>query len=301
MMLFSLRQLQIFAAIASCESVSAAADKLHMSQSAASTALTELERRIGRPLFDRAARRLKLNEIGRQLLPRALDLLDRAAEIDLFLTGQPGPGHINLGATVTIGNYLAPRIIERFRQEYAGASVSLDVGNTETIARKVAAYDLDLALIEGDLHHPDLEIIDWLEDELVIFCAPNHHLTTQETVTIDDLLKEQWAVRESGSGTRQTLDRAMSNHWSQWKIAMELAHLEAIKTAVESGEMIGCMSRLALERAFAMGRLTPIKVDNFSLKRRFYIAIHHDKYRTAGMSALLDLCKSISTDKNLTH
>lgn len=290
-MRFSLRQLEVFAAIARQNSVSDAAETLAMSQSAASTALAELERRAGQPLFDRTGKRLRLNEVGRMLLPRALEMLDRAGEIDALLEGRGGPGHLNLGATVTIGNYLAPRIVESYRQRYDGASVDLDVGNTSSIAARVIRFDLDLALIEGDYRHPDLIISDWLDDELVIFCAPDHRLARMRGVTIDDVLAEKWAVRETGSGTRQTLDRAMSAHWSRWQIGMELEHLEAIKTAVEAGGMIGCISRLALAHAFATGRLVEVPVAGLSLKRRFYTVVHREKYRTAAIEGFLALCR----------
>jgi DNA-binding transcriptional LysR family regulator len=101
-MQFTLRHLEVFAAIASQENVSAGAQRVGLSQSAASTALAELERRTGRPLFDRVGKRLRLNETGRMLLPRALEMLDRAEELDALLAGRGGPGEIKLGATVTI-------------------------------------------------------------------------------------------------------------------------------------------------------------------------------------------------------
>ena len=98
-MRFTLRHLEVFAAIATLENVSAAADTLGMSQSAASTALAELERRSGRPLFERAGKRLRLNETGRKLLPYALEMIDRAGEIERLLEGRSGPGPLRLGAT----------------------------------------------------------------------------------------------------------------------------------------------------------------------------------------------------------
>lgn len=286
----SLRQLEVFTVIAGLENVSGAADRLGMSQSAASTALAELERRAGRPLFDRAGKRLRINETGRALLPRALEMLDRAREVDALLEGRTGPGHLNLGASVTIGNYLAPWIVEHFRRANPAATIDLDVGNTRSIVARVASFALDLALIEGEYSHPDLVVSNWLEDELAIFCAATHRLAGAARVDIDDVLAEQWAVREQGSGTRQTLDRALSDHWSRWRIGMELEHIEAIKTAVEAGSMIGCVSRLALTEAFASGRLVELKVAGLGLKRRFYTVIHRDKYRTAAIEAFLRAC-----------
>lgn len=204
-MRFSLRHLEIFAAIARHGSISAAAAELAMSQSAASTALIELERRYDRPLFDRAGKRLRINETGRLLLPAALELLSRALEIDALLVGRTGPGHLRLGATQTIGNYVAPHLIETYSQRHPGCRLTLEIGNTEEIASKIADFSLDLALVEGEIAHPDLLVEDWLEDELVLICSPSHPLARQTICSIDEVLTQRWVVRERGSGTRQTL------------------------------------------------------------------------------------------------
>jgi DNA-binding transcriptional LysR family regulator len=293
-MRFTLRQLQVFAAIGQSGNVSQAAERLAMSQSAASTALAELERRSGRPVFDRVGKHLRLNEIGRSLLPKALEMLDRAAEIDVLLSGEGGPGPLSLGATLTIGNYLGPLLIERYWQRHPGSRVSLQVGNTSRIASRVAEFELDLALIEGDYSDPALTLTDWIDDELAVFCGPHHPLAGAGEIPIERALEEIWVVREPGSGTRQTLDRAMSRHWMRWKIGLELEHTEAIKRAVETGRAIGCVSRLALKEAFGRGRLVEIKVTGLVLQRRFYFVLNRRKYRTPGIDAMLAICRELS-------
>lgn len=293
-MQFTLRHLEVFVAVARLENVSAGAASIALSQSAASTALAELERRSGRPLFDRTAKRLRLNESGRMLLPRALSLLDRAREVDAVLAGRGGPGPLRLGATVTIGNHLAPGLIERYRSLGSDARIDLTIDNMNAIARAVLAYDLDLGLVEGDYQDPDLHVTDWLDDELAVFCAPGHPLAARGACSIDDALAQAWVVREQGSGTRQTLDRAMSRFWSRWTIGAEFNQIEAIKSAVAAGSMIGCVSRLALADAFGCGRLVELKVDGLALQRRLYTIVRKEKFVTVGMAALLDLCAEMA-------
>jgi DNA-binding transcriptional LysR family regulator len=295
-MQFTLRHLEVFVAIARLENVSAGAQSIALSQSAASTALAELERRSGRALFDRTAKRLRLNETGRMLLPRALELLDRARELDAVLAGRGGPGPLRLGATVTIGNHLAPGLIERYRALGPDARIALTIDNMSAIARAVLAFDLDLGLIEGDYQDPDLLVTHWLDDELAVFCAPDHPLAREIRCSIDDVLAQSWVVREQGSGTRQTLDRAMSRYWSRWTIGAEFNQIEAIKSAVAAGTMIGCVSRLALADAFACGRLVELKVAGLALRRRLYTIVRKEKFVTVGMAALLDLCAGMAAD-----
>jgi DNA-binding transcriptional LysR family regulator len=290
-MKYSLRQLEIFVAISRTQSVSRAAEVLSLSQSATSTALSELERQFDLHLFDRVGKSLRINETGQQLLPRAVELLDRAKEIENLLQGHAGFGYMKIGATLTVGNYLATILVARFLQEHPESRIQLQVHNTSTIVQKIANHELDLGLIEGDCNHPDIEVEQWIADELVIFSAPNHPLVHQGNLSIEQLLHEQWILREKGSGTRATFDRAFHTHHSQLKIRLELEHTEAIKRAVESGLGIGCISRLALRDAFRRGSLVPLSTPSLDLGRYFYFLWHKQKYQTTGIREFLELCK----------
>lgn len=293
-MKYSLRQLEIFVAVSRTESVSRAADVLSLSQSATSTALSELERQFDLQLFDRVGKSLRINETGLQLLPRAVELLDRAKEIENLLQGHAGFGHMKVGATLTVGNYLATLLVARFLQEHPDSRIQLQVHNTSTIVQQIANFELDLGLIEGDCNHPDIAVEPWVADELVVFSAPSHPLASKSNVNIEQLLKEQWILREVGSGTRATFDRALHGHHSELKIRLELEHTEAIKRAVESGLGIGCISRLALKDAFRRGSLVPISTPKLDFGRYFYFLWHKQKYQTMGMKAFLDLCKGLT-------
>ena len=293
-MKYSLRQLEIFVAISKTESVSRAAEALSLSQSATSTALSELERQFDLQLFDRVGKSLRINETGQQLLPRAVELLDRAKEIENLLQGHAGFGYMRIGATLTVGNYLATILVARFLQEHPESRIQLQVHNTSTIVQQIANHELDLGLIEGDCNHPDIEVQPWIADELVVFSAPNHPLAKQRKVSMEQLLQEDWILREKGSGTRETFDRAFHSHHSKLKIRLELEHTEAIKRAVESGLGIGCISRLALKDAFRRGSLVPISTPNLNLSRFFYFLWHKQKYQTTGIREFLDLCKRLT-------
>jgi len=155
-MRYTLRQLQVFLAAARYENVSRAAETLAMSQSAASGALKELEQQFDVLLFDRIGKRLKLSELGRQLRPQAEALLAQARDFEQSLAGTEVKGTLRIGATLTIGNYLAVKMIADFRKQYPGTAVTLEVANTKTIAQQVADFEIDLGMIEGELHHPDL-------------------------------------------------------------------------------------------------------------------------------------------------
>ncbi|CAB1368510.1 LysR family transcriptional regulator [Denitratisoma oestradiolicum] len=293
-MRYTLRQLEVFAAVARSGSVSRAAETLSLSQSAASTSLSELERQFDTPLFDRVGKSLRLNETGSQLLPRAVELLDRAGEIEDLLQGHAGVGHLRIGATMTIGNYLATLIVANFLQRQPESRVELEVRNTATIIQHVAHFELDLGLIEGNCRHPDLEVRPWIADELVVFCAPEHRFAKRGRASLKELVREPWILREMGSATRETFDQALRHHAGHLNIRLELEHTEAIKRAVESGLGIGCISRLALREATRRGSLVAIATPELDLHRQFNFVWHRQKFQTAGIRAFLALCHEMT-------
>lgn len=293
-MRYSLRQLEVFVAVSRLESVSRACEYLALSQSAASTALIEFEKQFDIQLFDRVGKTLRINELGKQLLPMAVELLDRAKEVEELLQGHGSIGHLKIGATLTVGNYLATILVAQFLQEHPQSRVQLQVHNTATIVQQIANHDLDLGMIEGDCNHSDIEVVPWIADELVVFCAPDHPLAGRHNVRIPQLLNEFWILREKGSGTRETFDRAFQNEHSKLKIRLELEHTEAIKRAVESGLGIGCISRLALKDAFRRGSLVPVSTPNLNLQRMFYFLWHKQKYQTNGMRLFIQACQDFT-------
>ncbi|MEW5248584.1 LysR family transcriptional regulator [Microbulbifer discodermiae] len=290
-MRYSLRQLEVFIACAHHENVSRAAASLNMSQSAASTALQEFERQFDLRLFERAGKRLRLNELGRQLWPRAEELLERARALEQTLATHRDLGRLKIGATLTIGNYLAAGIMARYMEEQPGTRVELEVANTAAIAERVLNFELDLGLIEGEVNHPDLEMLPWRSDELVVFCAPKHPLAGRGQVGDRELCAAIWILRETGSGTRQTFERAMAGLLPRLHIRLELQHTEAIKRAVEAGLGISCLSRVSLVDALRRGSLVELPVPQRNFRREFHFALHRQKYRSAGIERWMELCR----------
>ncbi|HDZ57170.1 MAG TPA: LysR family transcriptional regulator [Pseudomonas xinjiangensis] len=290
-MKYTLRQLEVFLATAFHENLTRAAESLSMSQSAASSALRDLERQFDVQLFDRVGKRLQLNELGSMLRPKAQALMDQAGSLESVLASHEDIGNLKVGATLSIGNYLAVEIMARYMVEQSGARVQLEVANTATIVRKVANFELDIGLIEGEVHHPELDMHHWRDDELVVFCAPDHAWAGKPWLADEDLLTAEWIVREPGSGTRQHFEWAMHGLLPNLQIKLELQHTEAIKRAVEAGLGIGCLSAITLVEAFKRGSLVPLSVPQRDFRRSFYFALQRNKFRSAGIERWLEMCK----------
>ena len=288
---YTLRQLEVFLAAAHTENITRAAELLSMSQSAASSALKDLEQQFSIQLFDRVGKRLQLNELGRALRPQAESLLEQAIALEQGFRQHDKIGELKVGATLTIGNYVAVDITARFMSQYPSARVNLHVANTARISQQVLNFDLDVGLIEGELQHPDLNVSRWREDELQIFCSPSHPLAKRDKLSQKDLLAAEWILRESGSGTRQAFDRAMYDLLPDLDIRLELQRTEAIKRAVETGLGIGCLSRVSLQSAFDSGRLIPLRAPGRDFRRYFYFILHRQKYLSEGILRWLDICR----------
>jgi DNA-binding transcriptional LysR family regulator len=291
-MRFSLRQLQVFVAVAKGESVSRAAEELAMSQSAVSGSLAELERQFDARLFERVGKRLQLSELGRSLRPRSEALCQQALELEADFAGRGGAGQLRVGATLSIGNYLCAPLMARFMREHPGSRVALHVANTAEIARCVKNFEIDVGLVEGELSDPELDVTRWRGDELVVFCSPRHPLAKRGNLTDAELTSAQWILREHGSGTRQAFDHAMHGLLSELDVVLELGHTEAIKSAVKAELGLGCVSRVALVDAFRHQSLVPCSVPQRDFRRSFYFVVHKQKFKSRALESWLELCRS---------
>lgn len=175
----SLRQLEVFAAIAHSGSMRAGAGRVARSQSAASAALAELEAALGEPLFDRVGRRLVLNENGRALLPGAVALLDQAAELQGLFSGEHA-APLRVAASLTIGEYLLPGLMAQWKLAHPHSAVHLAIGNTSEVIAAVAGMEADVGFIEGPQTHAELRVRRWVSDELVVVAAPGHPLAAAQ-------------------------------------------------------------------------------------------------------------------------
>ncbi|HVW69893.1 MAG TPA: LysR family transcriptional regulator [Steroidobacteraceae bacterium] len=291
----TLRQLQIFRVVAETGSTAAAAASIALSQSATSAAINELERVLELQLFDRIGKRLQLNDNGRALLPQALDLLDGAGWIERWaLDREAHIGRLRIGASTTVGNYLLPGVLAGFRASLPAAAqqrwqVQVAIANTAEIAARVAAFELDLGLIEGPCHEPDLTVQQWLEDELVVVAAANDPIVPRggPPIPLAALSEATWLLREEGSGTREIINQLLIPHLHHLRPGIEFGNPEAIKRAAAAGLGISCLSRFVVVDLLETGVLVTPPTELPPLTRHFYYVMHRQKRRTRGLDLLI--------------
>ena len=240
----TLRQLQVFLAIAKTESIGLAAESLTMSKSAVSQALSELETRLGVQLFDRNRGRIFLTAEGRRMMPQADEMLHRAEDIaDLFRRGHE-PCPFRVGCTRTIGTFMLADLLKSFR-DAAGWMPATEIANTSRIAAKLSSFELDIALIEGPVTNNDLVTFPWMADEMVVV-APKDHPLTGRPVSYEELERASWLLREEGSSTRDFFETQLHQRLSRVNVSAELNSFDAILRSVRIGLGITYMSKRVL-------------------------------------------------------
>lgn len=284
------RQLQVFVETVAAGSLRAAAGRLHLTQPAASMALTEMERLLGGPLFDRARGRLHLNARGRELLPLARELLERHAGFAQAATGAGGAltGELRIGTSNTVGNYRVGELLGEFVRAAPQVAIRLRVGNTDDIARALLEHEIDVACVEGMALPPGLDCLPWRDDALLVCVPPGHPLARRRSLKAADFADASWVIREPGSATRLLTEQVLGR-LPPPRARLELSQTEAIKQAVAAGLGIALLPKVAVHDALGAGRLCALKTPFLQpfLQRRLSLLLPRGGYRGGLLEAFL--------------
>lgn len=294
-MRITLRQLQIFSAVAASGSTTAASVQLSLSQSATSAALIELEDLLNASLFDRVGKRLLINDNGRMLLEQSKQLLAMAKTIEGQFTGEGTPERdLIIGASTTIGAYILPELLAAYRSEYGEVIPRVTIANTSDVANAVAGFEVEIGFIEGPCHVRDLRVEPWIKDELIIVSAPSHELgfrTSRQKVTPAALAKAKWLLREPGSGTREAVEDALIPHLHYMEEGGEFSSSEAITHACAAGLGLACLSRSVAADLLALGRLAEVNTTLPKLSRTLYMVYSRKKTLSAVLKEFRNFCR----------
>jgi len=266
-----LEALRVLVHIADLGSISAAARAEQISQPAASKRIKVLESRLRLELLDRRSRGAVLTAHGRMVTEWSRTVIDAA---EALLTGasalsEQTSGKVSIGASRTVAEYLVPRWLAEFRMRAPGTPVQLQVGSSATIVAALRAREIDLGFIESPHVPADLRSRPVAKDRLVLVVAPEHRLANHRTpLTASELAKLPLATRESGSGTRETLELAVDE--PMVAPMLELDTNAAVKIAVAAGELGAVLSELVVGQELRDGRLIEVPLAEIDLTRHWH-------------------------------
>lgn len=288
----TLRQLEVFLAIAHAHSYRQAAEALHTSQPALSQHVRELEAELGVRLFDRLSRGVVPTEAGRLLEERAKRVFATLTDVREVLGELQGlqRGSLLVGASTTPGIYVLPSVIGEFRRRYPGIDLRLRIANSRVIEEAIRAHEVDLGVVGGHGLAPGEECLTaGLADELVLIVSPRHRWARRREVAPAELADEPLLVREEGSATRRVTERALEQAGVGWQVSMELGHTEAIKQAVMAGLGVAFVSAHAVRGEVASRRLMAIRLRRLRIQRHFHVIHSEARTLSAGAAALVAL------------
>ena len=275
----SLKQLLVFTEVARDASLSEAAQRLLMSKGSVSQSLTDLEGRLGASLFDRQGRRLRLNDAGRKLLPQADDLLSRAKHLPQVFGKTPSEP-LRLGVTESVAaHYLMPSLAD-FRRR-CRRFPRIRIGNTDEMIRALTDYKLDLALVEGIVTDPDMDVTLWREEHLFIVAAIDHPLQNR-TLSWEELRDVDWVLREPGSGSRLYFESHLREKLGHDLSVLVLNHHDTLLRAVASGLGVSLVSEGVLSDPYFCDNITVLDVPE-TFTRRLSFVMRRGKFETDDM------------------
>lgn len=285
----TLDQLRIFVAVAELGHMTKAAERLGISQSAASAAIRALESQHGVRLFNRVGRNIELAQTGHRFLPEAKAVLDRAAAARGMLedVSQTVTGSLSIAASQTIASYWLPRRLASFHEAYPAVRLSVTIGNTRQVETNVLDGRADFGLVEGRTESDLLRRAKVDEDRMLLVVANAHPEIPSTRDGHLDIGALRWIIREGGSGTREALEdfaRGAGVLPAELQIFLVLPSNEAVRQAVEAGAGATIISELVVARAVAEGSLRSVPVD--LPKRDFAMITHRDRQASLAQMAL---------------
>jgi len=265
----NLHHLRLFAAVVDQGGFTRAAEALNLSQPAISKSLSELERQLDLVLIERTGRVVRLTDAGRTLYARASELfgVERAAEQELRELRGLKRGTLRIAASTTIATYMLPPYLGRFHTRHPRVRIQTTSANTRSVLRMLLESRVDVALVEGPVADQRVTVQPWRDDELIVIAPPSHPLTKSPRATVSMLADEAFLVREPGSGTRVVTERALAAQSVRLTNTMRVGGTEAIKQAVAAGLGLAIVSRAAAADQLALGRVTELPIEGFTIRR----------------------------------
>ncbi|MDA8083034.1 MAG: selenium metabolism-associated LysR family transcriptional regulator [Nitrospiraceae bacterium] len=264
--------MKLFCAVAETRSFSQTSRIVHLSQPAVSLQIQALEEFFETKLFDRSGGEITLTPAGELLYHQAKHILDHYNDIEKEMRKISGAikGGFTLGASTSVGNHVLPKVIIAFKKQHPKVKISMMVGNTKRIEELLKAGFIDFGLVAGECMGGKLKRETIMSDDLTLIVSRDHPWAKKKVVSILDLSKEPFILREEGSGTRQTVEEYFARHGMSihdMHIALTLGSTASIKEAVDAGVGVSIVSKWAVQRELADGRLKQLAFREGNIQR----------------------------------
>jgi len=298
----TLRHIKIFLCVCTngCNTTKAA-EAMHMTQPAVSLALREMEQYYGVMLFERIGRHLQITQAGMRFQEYAAHICSLFDDMEKGLRDWDTFGLLRVGASITIGSQFLPNYVKAFYSRFPGTQVKALVAPSDELEEKLMKNELDLALIEGVVHNPSLIAQEYMQDHLTVICPADGTYRQGQQLTLAEFKKQNFLLREPGSGTREVFDRVTESAGFTVEPVWEAMSTTALVNAVINGLGIAVLPHRMLLGPLSRGLVVSVQVEGLDFLRKFHIAYHKKKFLTTSAKAFLDLCRNYELDYPMPH
>lgn len=274
----TLRHLEIFIKVYETQSITRAAEKLHIAQPSISLAIKEMETYYSVRFFDRMNRRIFPNSNADRFYEYAIHIMTLFAEMEKGIQDWSEEGTMRIGSSITISNNVLPQIIKAFKKKYPHLHIQLFVNNAETIEKSIIENKIDIALVETNLQNENIIQQPFMSDRLATIVGCHHPLLKEEKISLDKLLEYPILMREQGSSVTNLIKSIFTSHQCSVEFAMESTSTQAIIKCVEAHLGISTLPYMLVKQAIEENKVKEISVSELNIQRKYYIIHHKHKY-----------------------
>jgi LysR family transcriptional regulator, transcriptional activator of the cysJI operon len=275
-----IENLEVFCLVVEEGSINKAAKKKFLSQPAVSKQIHLLEENYESLLFERNNGKLILTESGKALYPIAKKIVNDYHQ-SLAIVSQTKNKMklvLNIGASLTIGEYLLPKILGDFKKNFPQIEITLKIGSTPNILNHLEKDQIQIALVEGEVKGDNFKVKKFAQDEPMVVFAANHRWKESRNVPLREVITEKLIWREENSGIRMLVEEILKQNKinDQLNVYMEFGSTQAIKGAVEENLGISILSKLAIEKEIKEGSLKALPIEGIDFKRNLWVVQKKD-------------------------
>lgn len=287
------RGLEVFLSVAKHLNYTRAGEEVNLSQPSVSVRIRQLENELGVKLFEQLGKRVVLTEAGQLLITNARRVITAIEDAKQSIEELQGfeRGALRIGASTTPGMYLIPRTVAHFKERYPKIEIHLGIRDTRQIEAAVISNEFDFGFVGGHLAGDEVEVVPWLTDQLVLVVAPKHPLARKKSVKAEELQKEMFILRETGSATRAAIVAHLEQSNLKVEIIMEMENPESVKKAVQSGLGIAFISKFGVETELKAKSLVAVRVRGLDIRRELKIVYRKDKHLGRAAQRFIEMAR----------
>lgn len=294
----TLRQLQTFVTVAEYRKMNEAAKRLFISQPTVSQMISALEDEYDVILFERKSNELLITPAGRLLLSSAQEILALSEQLEQNMRNLKSKRPLRAGASLTVGNTMMSTLVTTLTAQYPDIDTTVFVDNTSILEHRLIHNELDIALVEGIIMREEIITEPILHDSLKIICGNNSPFFHRDIVKIEELAKQEFIMREKGSGTRAIFENIMLSNHIPFTTKWECSSGTAIIDAVRHNLGLGILSERCIQDAAAKGEIHGFDIDGVSLKRFFYICFNKKHPVSTQMKDFIAIARTMQDMNN---